>query len=91
MASDIWYRTIQIAREDTRWRNMGYSFRLAARVLLYALSHRQDSIYHSLCYTSHGALAGMRSQSLGSDILPVGTPSDKLPLYTKDRIIYQTF
>ena len=35
---------------------MGYSFRLAARVLLYASSHRQDSTYHSLCYTSRGAL-----------------------------------
>ena len=35
---------------------MGYSFRLTARVLLYAPSHRQESTYHSLCYTSHGAL-----------------------------------
>ena len=32
--------------------------RLTARVLLYAPSHRQDSTYHSLCYTSRGALAG---------------------------------
>ena len=31
---------------------IGYSFRLTARVLLYAPSHRQDSTYHSLCYTS---------------------------------------
>ena len=30
-------------------------------VLLYAPSHRQDSTYHSLCYTSHGALAGTRN------------------------------
>ena len=37
---------------------MGYSFRLAARVLLYASSHRQDNTYHGLCYTSRGALAG---------------------------------
>ena len=36
----------------------GLSFRLAARVLLYAPSHRQDSTYHSLWYTSRGALAG---------------------------------
>ena len=43
----------------------GYSFRLAARVLLYASSHRQDSTYHSLCYTSRGALAGMRNSSMG--------------------------
>ena len=44
---------------------MGYSFRLAARYLLYAPSQRQDSTYHSFCYTSHGALAGMRNSSMG--------------------------
>ena len=44
---------------------MGYSFRLAARVLLYASSHRQDSTYHGLCYTSRGALTGMRNSSMG--------------------------
>ena len=44
---------------------IGYSFRLTARVLLYAPSHRQDSTYHSLCYTSRGALAGMRNSSMG--------------------------
>ena len=51
MASDIWLRTILIVREETRCRLIGYSFRLAARVLLYAPSHRQDNTYHSLCYT----------------------------------------
>ena len=40
--------------------HIGYSFRLAARVLLYAPSHRQDSTYHGLCYTSRGALARTR-------------------------------
>ena len=44
---------------------MAYSFRLAARVLLYAPSHRQDNTYHSLCYTSRGALAGTRNSSMG--------------------------
>ena len=44
---------------------MGYSFRLIARVLLYAPSHRQDCTYHSLCYTSRGALAGTRNSSIG--------------------------
>ena len=44
---------------------MGYSFRLAARVLLYASSHRQDNTYHGLCYTSRGALAGTRNSSMG--------------------------
>ena len=44
---------------------MGYSIRLAARVLLYASSHRQDNTYHGLCETSRGALAGMRNSSMG--------------------------
>ena len=44
---------------------MGYSFRLTASVLLYAPSHRQDSTYHALCYTSRGALAGTRNSSMG--------------------------
>ena len=45
--------------------HMGYSFWLAARVLLYASSHRQDNTYHSLCYTSRGAQARMRNSSMG--------------------------
>ena len=58
MVSVIWYRTTQIAREETNWRHyMGCSFRLAARVLLYAPSHTQNSTYNGLCYTSCGALA----------------------------------
>ena len=43
----------------------GLTFRLAARVLLYAPSHRQDSTYHGLCYTSRGALAGTRNSLMG--------------------------
>ena len=66
MASDIWLRTIRIVRKETRCRHIGYSFRLTARVLLYAPSHRQDSTYHGLCYTSRGALAGTRNSSMGS-------------------------
>ena len=65
-ASDIWFRTILIVRKETRCRHIGYSFRLAARVLLYAPSHRQDSTYHGLCYTSRGALAGTRNNSIPS-------------------------
>ena len=42
---------------------MGYSFQLAARVLLYLPSHRQDNTYHGLCYTSRGALAGTSVRS----------------------------
>ena len=65
MASDIWLKTILIVRKETRSRHIGYSFRLAARVILYAPSHRQDNTYHSLCYTSRGALAGTRNSSMG--------------------------
>ena len=58
MASDIWLRTILIVRKETRCCHIGYSYRLTARVLLNAPSHRHDNTYHSLCYTSQGALAG---------------------------------
>ena len=43
---------------------MGYSLRLVARILLYAPSNRHDSTYHSLFYTSHGALAGTGNNSI---------------------------
>ena len=43
MASDIWLRTILIVRKETRCRHIGYSYRLTARVLLYAPSHREDN------------------------------------------------
>ena len=65
MESDIWLRTILIVIEEARCRHMGYSFRLTAGVILYAPSHRQDSTYHGLCYTSRGALAGTRNSSMG--------------------------
>ena len=59
MASDIWLRTILIVRKETR-----YSLQITARVLLYAPSHRQDSTYDGLCYTSRGALAGTRNSHM---------------------------
>ena len=48
--------------EETCSHHIGYSFRLAARVLLYASSQTQDSTYHGLCYTSRGALVGTRTR-----------------------------
>ena len=66
MASDIWLRTILIVRKETRCCHIGYSFRLTARVLLYAPSHRQDITYHGLWYTSRGALARTKNSSMGS-------------------------
>ena len=65
MASDIWLRTILTVRKETRCRHIGYSYRLTARIVLYAPSHRQDNTYHGLCYTSCGALAGTRNSSMG--------------------------
>ena len=41
-------------------------FPKTARVLLYSPSHRYNSTYHGLCYTSSRALAGMRNSSMGS-------------------------
>ena len=47
-------------KEETCCHYIGYTFQLAARVLLYASYHRQDNTYHSLCYTSCGALVGTK-------------------------------
>ena len=65
MASDLWLRTILIVRKETRCRHIVYSFRLTARVILYAPSHIQDNTYHDFCYTSCGELAGTRNSSKG--------------------------
>ena len=52
--------------EETRYRHyMGYTFRLAAMVILYAPFHRQDITYHGLCYTSRGALDGTTNNLMG--------------------------
>ena len=85
MASDIWLRTILIVRKETRCRHIGYSYRLATRVLLYAPSHRHDNTYHGLCYSSRGALAGMRNSSMcppheGSIRRPIAPSANALPL-----------
>ena len=85
MASDIWLRTILIVRKETRCRHIGYSYRLTARVLLYAPSHRQDNTYHGLCYTSRRALAGTRNSSMGppnegSIRRPIAPWANALPL-----------
>ena len=85
MASDIWLRTILIVRKETRCCHIGYSYRLTARVLLYAPSHREDNTYHGLCYTSRGALAGTRHSSMGpphegSSWRPIAPWANALPL-----------
>ena len=53
------------SERETRCRHMGYSIRFAGSVLLYAQSHRHDSTYHGLCYTSRGVHDGTRYCSLG--------------------------
>ena len=73
MASDIWLKTILRAGKETRCCHIGYSFRLAARVLLYASSHRQDNTYHGLCYTSRGALVGTRNNCIQSHSVQIAT------------------
>ena len=90
IVSDIWLRTILIVRKETRYRHIGYSYQLTARVLLYAPSHRQDNTYHGLCYTSRGALAGTRNSSMGpphegSIRRPTGTAIMMFPLYCRDK------
>ena len=85
MVSDIWLRTFLIVRKETRCHHIGYSYRLTARVLLYAPSHRQDNTYHGLCYTSRGALAGTRNISMGpphegSIRWPIAPWANALPL-----------
>ena len=87
MASDIWLRTILIVRKETRCRHIGYSFQLAARVLLYAPSHRQDSTYHSLCYTSRGALTGTRNSSLG----PPHEGSNRRPTHHERTLLPRSY
>ena len=50
MASDIWLRTILIVRKETRCRHIGYSFRLAARVLY--MHHPTDRIAHTMAFVT---------------------------------------
>ena len=49
MASDIWLRTVLIVRKETRCRHIVYSYRLTARVLLYAPSHRHSWNKSTVC------------------------------------------
>ena len=101
MASDIWLRTILIVRKETRCHHIGYSYRLTARVLLYAPSHRQDNTYYGLCYTSRGALAGTRNSSKGpphegsirQPIAPWANalPLSYVPLPTRIDVIQEKF
>ena len=60
MVSDIWWWTTRIARQETGWQYvMVYSFRAAARTLLYAPIDIQDSTYYGFCYTRRWVLAAL--------------------------------
>ena len=72
------YMASDSEREETRCRHMGYSFRLIARVILYAPSHSQANTYHGLWYTSRRALAGTRNSSIG----PLHEGSIRRPIAT---------
>ena len=76
MASDIWLRTILTVRKETRCCHIDYSYRLTARVLLYAPSHRQENTYHGLCYTSRRALAGTTQPRIANLNLEIGRDSE---------------
>ena len=43
----------------------GLFFPMNSKGSFICTSHRQDSTYHGLCYTSRGALAGTRNSSMG--------------------------
>ena len=60
MALNIQLRTTQIMMAKTICHLIrGYSFRVTTRDILFAPSRRHGSTYHSLFYTSRGALAGI--------------------------------
>ena len=40
----------------------GLLFQISSKGSLICIIPRQDNTYHSLCYTSHGALAGTRNR-----------------------------
>ena len=55
--SNIW-SLWHISLQETHCHHISYSFWEAARDLLYALSHRQDSKYHNLWWISCGPVDG---------------------------------
>ena len=63
MASDIMVKYHAYSERGNPLPPQGLLFPIKRRDILYAPSHRQDSTYHGLCYTSRGALAGTRNSS----------------------------
>ena len=97
MASYIWLRTILIVRKETCCPHIGYSYRLTARVLLYAPSHRQDNTYHGLCCTSRVQLINAGGFSLrytqchtGYQGMVVWVEKQLISDHSTDRIVQTT-
>ena len=64
MASNIRKKTTQNKRGNLLLPLHGLLFPISSKGLLFAPSHRQNSIYHGNCYTCR-AMAGMRFSSMG--------------------------
>ena len=67
MASDIWLRTILIVRKGNPLPPHRLLFPINSKVFFICTIPQTGygSTYHSLCYTSRGALAGTRNSSMG--------------------------
>ena len=65
VAVSTWLGTTYDERGDPLPPRHGYSFRTVASDFLYAPFHKQNITYSALCYTSCGALAGMRESLVG--------------------------
>ena len=89
------YMASDIMVNDHSDSERGNSFRLAARVILYASSHRQDNTYHGLCYTSRGVLARTRNSSviMSNAVSKLGAPQHstrtRCNLVNKDYNLYR--
>ena len=78
MASDIMVKDQSDNKRGNPLPPHGLLFAISSKgSFIYAPSHRQDSTYHGLYYTSRGALAGTRHSSVG-------------PLWRIDPTIHRT-
>ena len=84
MASDIWLRTFLIVRKETRCRHIGYSYRLAARVLLYAPSHR-ERIIHTTAFVTP-VVEHWLEREIAQWVHPMKDRSDDPPYH--ERMLY---
>ena len=86
MASDIWLRTILIVRKETRCRHIGYSYRLTARVLLYAPSH---SPWYTFSYYCVSLFAAKRSSMVEQWTIYLSLVVDQLNYFSLQTSVPQ--